>query len=44
MIVWVAYNSWGDLVATADSYDRLVRSVERMGWSVLDLWIGQVRP
>jgi hypothetical protein len=44
MSVWVAYAANGDLVATADTYASLVRSVGRMGWDPDDLWIGRATP
>lgn len=44
MNIYVAYNSFGDLVATAHSYMSLVFKLENAGYELDDLFIGRTTP
>ena len=41
MIVYVAYNEYGDLIAEAYDYDRLLQKVENMGYDLRRVLIGR---
>lgn len=44
MSIWVAYNSYGDLVAQADTYGRLMAYIEWAGYYDDEVIIGKVTP
>lgn len=43
-MIYVAYNSHGDLIAEACSYHSVVRAIERLGYSEDEVLIARVTP
>lgn len=44
MMVWVAYDHTGDLVASADTEDALWEILEDAGWHADEVYVGKWTP
>lgn len=44
MTIWVAYNSYGDLVAEGMTYEALLAGIFVAGYESYEVFIGRVTP